>query len=109
MANLRPDMKPGYAYAWEFTAAPDKLEEFKRVYGEDGEWVRLFRRAAGYLRSELLQDQANPWRFITVDYWESEAAWRSFREKFLHEYENLDVVCEQVTIRERELGRFSPL
>jgi len=47
-------------------------------------------------------------RFITVDYWESEDAWRAFREKFLHEYENLDVVCEQVTIREREIGRFKP-
>ena len=102
-------MNAGYIYAWEFTAAPDKLEEFKRVYGEDGDWVKLFRRASGYIRSELFQDRANPARFITVDYWESEDAWRTFREKFLHEYENLDVVCEQVTIREREIGRFRPV
>jgi heme-degrading monooxygenase HmoA len=102
-------MKAGYIYAWEFTAAPDKLEEFKRVYGAEGDWVKLFRRASGYIRSELIQDQANPARFVTVDYWESEDAWRAFRDKFLHEYENLDVVCEQVTIREREIGRFKPV
>src|SRR5262249_3167958 len=77
--------KSGYIYAWEFLAAPGKIAEFRRVYGGQGDWVKLFRRSAGYIRSELYQDQANPQRFITVDHWESEAAWRAFREKFRHE------------------------
>jgi hypothetical protein len=43
-----------------------------------------------------------------VDHWESEAHWRAFREKFRHEYEDLDVICEQVTVKDREIGRFEP-
>jgi heme-degrading monooxygenase HmoA len=101
-------VKSGYIYAWEFFAAPGKLAEFRRVYGAEGDWVKLFRRAPGYIRSELYQDQVNPQRFVTVDHWESEAAWHAFREKFRHEYEDLDVICEQVTVKEREIGRFQP-
>lgn len=97
-----------FIYKWEFTAAPGKADEFRKLYGADGAWVKLFRRAQGYVRSELLQDKADPQRFITVDHWESEEAWRAFREKFQHEYEDLDVLCEQVTVKERELGRFQP-
>jgi len=96
-------------YAWEFLAAPGRLAEFKRAYGPEGEWVQLFRRAPGYIRSELHQDQANPQRFVTVDYWESEQACEEFRRMFLHEYEDLDVHCEQYTVKEREIGRFRPI
>jgi heme-degrading monooxygenase HmoA len=98
--------KGHFIYTWEFTAAPGKVAEFQEAYGAEGAWVKLFRRAPGYLRSELFQDRASPERFITVDHWESEEAWRAFREKFCHEYEDLDVLCEQVTVKEREIGRF---
>jgi heme-degrading monooxygenase HmoA len=100
--------KSHFIYTWEFTAAPGKAAEFRHIYGAEGAWVKLFRRADGYLRSELLQDKADPQRFITVDHWESEEAWRAFRDKFRHEYEDLDVLCEQVTVKEREIGRFQP-
>lgn len=102
-------VKAAYVIVWEFLAAPGKLTEFKRTYGPEGDWVRLFRRAPGYLHSELHQDQANPQRFITIDYWESEEASQGFRQKFLHEYEDLDVHCEQYTVKEREIGRFRPM
>lgn len=96
-------------YAWEFLAAPGKLAEFRRAYGPEGDWVRLFRRAPGYIRSELYQDQANPQRFITVDYWESKAACDAFRVHYQHEFEDLDVRCEEFTVKEREIGRFTPV
>ena len=102
-------MKARYLYAWEFLAAPGKAAEFKRVYGPEGDWVQLFRRAAGYIRSELYQDAANPQRFVTVDYWESEAACQEFRRRYAHEFEDLDVRCEEFTVKEREIGRFLPV
>lgn len=97
-----------FIYIWEFVAAPGKAVEFMDIYGTEGAWVKLFRRAPGYLRSELIQDSTDPQRFVTADHWESEEAWRAFREKFRHEYEDLDVLCEQVTVKEREIGRFQP-
>lgn len=102
-------MKAGYLYAWEFLAAPGKLAEFRRAYGPEGDWVHLFRRAPGYIRSELYQDESNPQRFITVDYWESKGACEAFRKRYEHEFEDLDVRCEEYTVREREIGRFTPV
>ena len=98
--------KAHYMLAWELLAAPGKTAEFKRAYGPEGDWVQMFRRSAGYVRSELHQDSANPQRFVTLDYWESEAACEEFRRRYLQEYEDLDVRCEQFTQKEREIGRF---
>ncbi|HEV2111821.1 MAG TPA: antibiotic biosynthesis monooxygenase [Gammaproteobacteria bacterium] len=102
-------MKAGYTYVWELQAAPGKTADFKRAYGPDGTWVQFFRRAPGYIRSELYADCANPQRFITVDYWESEAACKAFRERYTHEFEDLDVSCEAFTVWEREIGKFTPI
>jgi quinol monooxygenase YgiN len=102
-------VKGNYSYIWEFLAAPDMADEFARVYGPQGNWVQLFRRAKGYIRSELYRDGANPRRFVTIDHWESEAAWEAFRSEFSDEYEELDVQCEKLTVRETQLGRFGPV
>ena len=85
---------------------PDQVEEFRRQYGPDGPWVALFRKAPGYLETLLLQDRANPLRFITVDRWESAEAHRSFRSAFAHEYAELDVRCAHLTAQEISLGAF---
>jgi heme-degrading monooxygenase HmoA len=96
----------GHTYLWEFTVKPDQVEEFRRQYGPDGPWVALFRKAPGYLETLLLQDRANPLRFITVDRWESAEAHRAFQSAFVHEYAELDVRCAHLTAQEVSLGAF---
>ncbi len=96
-----------YAYLWEFVVAPECAAKFERAYGESGEWVRLFRRASGYVRSELHRDLTQPHRYVTVDYWESEEAWKNFRSRFAAEFDALDKRCAEWTVREAELGRFA--
>lgn len=98
----------GYMYLWEYEVADGRLDEFLRAYAPDGLWAQLFRRAPGHLRTELFRDRARPSRFVTLDYWESEPAWRLFRERFAAEYEALDARCEELTVREAEVGRFEP-
>ena len=71
--------------------------------------VQLFRRASGYQRSVLYRDLLDPRRFVSVDYWESRAAWEEFRARFAAEFEALDARCEALTLRETELGRFEPV
>lgn len=95
-----------YVYLWEFTVAPEHVGAFERAYGRDGEWVRLFRRAHGYLRTELHRDRVNPLRYLTIDYWESEAAYEAFRTQFATEFAALDKNCAEWTTSEREIGRF---
>jgi heme-degrading monooxygenase HmoA len=98
----------GFTTLWEFTVAPARQAEFESHYGPGGDWALLFGRAPGYLGSELLQDRANPLRYLTVDRWESLEAWRTFRSRFAADYERLDREFEGLATREASLGEFAP-
>jgi heme-degrading monooxygenase HmoA len=98
-----------YVAAWEYVVRPSCIAEFERIYGSEGEWVRLFRRAAGYQRTELHRDRTQPTRFLTLDFWESREACERFKTAHASEYAELDAHCETLTEREREIGRFEPV
>ncbi len=72
-----------------------------------GSWVRLFRQAPGYLETLLLRDSSDRGRFVTVDRWESEAAYREFRREFGQQYAELDRLCGTLTTRETLVGEFT--
>jgi len=95
-----------FAYIWEYRVKEDHIEVFRRIYAPDGEWVQMFLRAEGYMRTELYQDVDNPTRFVTTDFWTSRKARDAFRETFRAEFEELDERCEALTIEERCLGDF---
>ena len=98
-----------YVYIWEFVVSAEHASAFERAYGPSGDWVQLFRRAPGYLRTELHRDRLQPQRFITIDYWESKEAWEGFRARFAEEFEALDDGCAAWTTSEIEIGRFEPV
>ena len=98
----------GFTTLWEFRVSPARQAEFESRYGPEGDWVRLFRRATGYLGSELLQDRADPLRYLTVDRWQSLEAWRSFRSRFAADYERLDREFERLATHEAALGEYRP-
>jgi len=98
-----------YTYVWEYIVHPTRVPEFRRIYGPKGEWVRLFRKAPGYVRTELLRDRANPCRFMTIDHWESLGAWEKFRAEFAEEFEDMDAKCARMTQKETGLGRFEAM
>jgi heme-degrading monooxygenase HmoA len=100
-------MTPRYTYLWEFLVAADRIEEFKQRYGSAGSWAALFRQSPGYLETLLLQDCANPRRFITIDRWESRDAYQQFQSRFSREYAALDEECQDLTTNETPLGQYS--
>jgi len=93
-------------YVWEFMVEPDRIHEFERHYGREGSWVQLFRQSPGYIQTFLLQDSADPRRFITVDRWQSAEAYRSFRAAHSKQYDELDARCEELTASETYIGSF---
>ena len=95
-----------YMYIWEYFVAPNRVADFERVYGPEGDWVRLFRAAPGYIRTELYHDCRKPDRFLTIDHWESRSSWDAFRSQFATEFEQLDARCAELTQQEVEIGRF---
>lgn len=95
-----------YTYMWEYVVRPDRVDEFERLYGPNGEWSELFRESAAYIQTELHRDRRQPNRYVTVDHWESYDAWRDWRSRFDARFEELDRRGEQLTVEEREIGRF---
>lgn len=90
---------------WEYVVRPGCVAEFEEAYGPDGVWVELFRRAEGYVGTELHRDRRDGNRYVTIDYWESAEAWEGFREEMAAEFEAIDARCERLTLTEREIGR----
>ena len=101
-------MSAGYTYIWEYTIHPAFEHKFVAAYGTEGEWVQLFCRHQGYIRTEFFRDIENPDRFVTIDHWESREAWQAFRESADAAFRELDERCSRYTLKERELGTFTP-
>ena len=93
-----------YVVLWSFLVAPDKRSAFEQAYGPDGTWVNLFSKGTGYLGTELLFDGT---RYMTIDRWDSEAAFRQFHREFDVEYRKLDLEFEKLTQEERSVGSFT--
>jgi hypothetical protein len=77
------------------------------IYGPAGPWVALFGRSPQYLETLLLRDKATPMRYVTIDRWRDEPAYRECRAMFAHEYHALDASCEDLAQRETSLGSYS--
>ena len=99
-------MEKVFVYIWEYIVKAEKKSEFERVYGPDGEWVKLFELGAGYLGTELHRDISNTHRYLTVDYWFSKKDRDNFRKNFAEEFRKLDKQCESLTEMENFLGDF---
>ena len=94
-------------FIWEFRVKTGREAEFEQAYGPNGEWAELFRRGAGYLGTELLRDEADPRRYLTIDRWTSSAAYEAFRSQWADEYVRLDQRCEALTESEAALGSWT--
>jgi quinol monooxygenase YgiN len=88
---------------WQFETTAAQSAPFVDVYGPSGPWVALFRQASGYLGTELFSSTAAPLNFLTLDHWESRAAYEAFRRERSAEYSAIDAECEGLTTRERFL------
>jgi 8-oxo-dGTP diphosphatase len=90
---------------WEFRVRPGCESAFEAAYGAEGDWASLFRRAPGYLGTELLRAPETG-RYVTIDRWVSSAAFEAFRDAHRREYDELDRRCAELTVEERPLGHF---
>ena len=96
-----------YVHLWEFHVPLDLHSEFENFYGPGGAWAQLFRASAGYIGTILLKDSSMVGRYVTMDRWQDEEAFRIFRSLFSHQYELLDRECERFTVAEQLLGVFT--
>lgn len=93
-----------YIILWEYQVKPQKQAEFKRMYAANGAWADLFRNADGYIVTELIQDETQATRFMTIDRWDSKENFEAFQTRWQTEYKALDAQCEDLTESESLLG-----
>ncbi|MFZ1130280.1 MAG: antibiotic biosynthesis monooxygenase family protein [Terriglobales bacterium] len=92
---------------WEFTVREEHIQEFISAYNSNGDWANLFRRAEGFVGTELLRSSRQPNIFLTIDRWESGTCLEIFQERFGAEYKKLDTELEGYTWSEKKVGVFS--
>ncbi|MCU1285605.1 MAG: hypothetical protein JWO13_1955 [Acidobacteriales bacterium] len=94
---------------WEFQARPEKIAEFERAYGSNGDWAQLFRNSPDYKGTTLGKDLETPGRYLVTDIWENAAAFQHFKNNHEDEHDQLDKRCEELTVKEVRIGNFEPL
>jgi heme-degrading monooxygenase HmoA len=98
-----------YVIVWEYQVKAEHVEDFEKIYGASGTWVNLFRRESGYFGTELLCDEQNPQRYLTIDRWVSSQAYHNFLARHQEQYETLDAKCNELTERETLLGKWETI
>lgn len=96
-----------YEIFWEYEVRPEQAAPFEGLYGANGEWVRLFRQADGYVETLLFRDTDRPTHYLTVDRWRSRASYEAFIQAARPAYSALDRRGDELTVSERRLGAFS--
>jgi heme-degrading monooxygenase HmoA len=79
-----------YAIVFEYRVPPGGIDRFERAYGADGGWAAFFRRSDAYLGTDLYRHADVSGRYVLVDRWVSEDAYRSFLEEHAAEFDELD-------------------
>src|SRR5262245_49912636 len=95
-----------YVIIWEYQVRAEHTVEFQEIYGPDGRWADLFKNGNGFLEIELLRDQEDPQRYITIDRWNSLSDYELFLSQWKKEYEALDSQCEGLTEQETLSGKW---
>ena len=91
---------------WQYTVKPEHTDEFRAVYGPEGDWATLFASDPAYHGTTLLQQCGEPRICLTIDRWESEQAFMRFKQACADAYARIDASCEAFTESETYLGSY---
>ena len=91
---------------WEYRVRPERRPEFETHYCGSGTWARFFSKDPAYRGTLLVRDHAAADRYLTIDSWDSLAAYEAFGRRHAEEYRAIDAMCEAFTCEERRLGVF---
>jgi hypothetical protein len=72
------------------------------VFGPDGIWRELLRRAPGYIATEVENESPGERRYRVRDFWSWHKYFELFRERFAAEYERFERLMADEGLVERE-------
>lgn len=92
---------------WKYKVKPGKKTEFEELYGNKGDWVKLFNKFPGYIKTDLIKNLNDNDMYLTMDYWLSKDAYDNFKLKSKEEFVLIDKKGEELTIEEEHSGEFT--
>jgi heme-degrading monooxygenase HmoA len=92
---------------WEFEVKPGSEDRFQSAYGPRGAWVQLFQRDPHFRGTQLQRDPTRSLFYFTIDFWDSEAAYKNFLAANQASYSKLDRENEELTLHERHVLSFN--
>jgi heme-degrading monooxygenase HmoA len=95
-----------FVILWEFEVKPGNRVGFEKAYGSAGTWVQLFRRDFRFGGTQLVHDPSRDEHYFTLDFWDSETAYRDFLTTNRQAYEELDSSLRALTLQERYVVSF---
>ena len=78
------------AVMWQFDIKPGKEQEFEEFHGAAGEWTAVNRYSRSYIGTSFLRDQAEPSRYVLIEYWSEMVVYeqhRSYRSDAITTFE----------------------
>jgi heme-degrading monooxygenase HmoA len=97
-----------FVVLWEFEVKSGCEECFQKAYSPEGAWAQLFESDPHFQGSQLLRDPSRSRYYFTIDYWDSENAYKDFLSANRAAYEALDGTNEGFTLQERHILSFVP-
>jgi heme-degrading monooxygenase HmoA len=94
---------------WEFVVKEEARGQFELAYGPGGAWSKLFARCPGFRGTTLMRDTKNPRRYLTIDFWDTEAQREQMLAERKTEYSNLHATFGDWTESKIEVGIFRVL
>ena len=98
-----PDEPPS---VWLFQPAPGRERDFAAAYSGQGVWAQLFAKSEAFSGIRLLaaDETGGPW--LTLDEWNSRAAFDRFTDAHGEAYRELDEELAGLTADEEFIGAF---
>ncbi len=98
-----------FVILWEFEVKPGSESAFETAYGPLGDWHSLFQRDPHYRKTYLLRDTSRPRTYFTMDLWDSEDTYDTFKNVNREVYDALDLAFQTLTLRERFIAAFQSI
>jgi len=94
---------------WEFVVKEEARGQFELAYGPGGAWSKLFEQFPGFRGTTLLRDTKNPRRYLTIDFWDTEAQREQMMAEHKAAYTKLDATFGEWTESKSEVGSYRVL
>ncbi|HTU80928.1 MAG TPA: antibiotic biosynthesis monooxygenase family protein [Candidatus Acidoferrales bacterium] len=91
---------------FRYRVHPAQVRAFEHAYGPTGPWADLFRRHPGFVRTRLFRHKEESDVYVTIDVWESKAAFDEFRQQNADAYNQLDSRLALLKLEELFLGYY---